>query len=485
MALHDTTSPTPESGKEVAKKNSFASLQKSKLSPAYWRERVFRPSYGTGTERREVLEFWARIQHAGKREAIGLASNDREAASRIAAKLYARIKSSGWAVALAEFAPDRNQVKGVPTVGELIEAANAADIGANTLRGYVVCFRKLAAEAYGVRATANRFDYRSGGLAAWRKRVDSIRLDKLTPKRIQASLDRRIAAAKGNPLTERKARITAASTLRQAKALFSPERKLPFENLPNPFEGVAVNVGTPPKYVSTVKAGDLMRAAQAELAALPIYEKPPQNKAEENSRRENGFRNAEAYKAFLLALGAGLRANEIDNLLWQQIDVSTNTIRIETTATFETKSECSEREVFVDAGLIAELEKFRAKTNSPYVLESERQAKPGAAVASYRAEVTFDTLKKWLRAHGVTAHKPIHYLRKEFGSLICESSDIFTASRQLGHASISLTATYYAENRRRVAPQIGAMLTAGVEAAPQNKELPRTAVENVLPQEAK
>jgi integrase len=128
------------------------------------------------------------------------------------------------------------------------------------------------------------------------------------------------------------------------------------------------------------------------------------------------------------------------------------------TETFDTKTESSEREVFVDAGLIAELERFRTNATGAYVLESERQPKPGAAIASYRAEVTFDALKKWLRAHGITAHKPIHTLRKEFGSLVCESADIFTASRQLGHASIALTATYYTENRRRVAPQIGAML---------------------------
>ena len=420
MTKRDTTPPTPQSGKEVAKKTNSATFQKSKLSPAYWRERVFRPTYGTGADRREVLEFWARIQHAGRREAIGLSTNDREAGSRIAARLYARVKSAGWTVALAEFAPDRNTAKGVPTVGEVIEAASkSADIGANSLRGYVVCFRKLAADAYGVRATANRFDYRNGGLAAWRKRVDSIRLDKLTPKRIQAALDRRVEAAKGNPLAERKARITAASTLRQAKALFSPDRKLPFEKTPNPFAGVTVKVGTPPKYVSTVKAGDLMRAAKTDLAT----------------------NHPEAYKVFLLALGAGLRAAEIDNLQWQQIDAAANTIRVMTTATFETKTESSEREVFVDAGLIAELDKFRAAATSLYVLESERQPKPGAAVASYRAETTFNTLKKWLRANGITGHKPIHTLRKEFGSLVTESADIFTASRQLGHASIALTAT--------------------------------------------
>ena len=438
MTNHDATLPTPESGKEVAKKNSFATFQKSKLSPAYWRERVFRPVYGLKDDRREVLEFWARIQHAGRREAIGLATNDREAASRTAAKLYSRVKAAGWTIALAEFAPDRSAVKGVPTVGEVIEAASksAADIAAITLRGYCISFRKLAADAYGVRATASRFDYRAGGLDVWRKRVDSIRLDKLTPKRIQTALDRQIEAAKGNPLAERSARVTAHAKLQKAKSLFSPDRKLPFENLPNPFAGVAVKVGTPSKYVSTVKAGDLMRAAKTELA----------------------IKDPEAYKVFLLALGAGLRAAEIDNLQWQHIDATENTVRIATTATFETKSDSSEREVFVDPGLIAELEKFRPAATPSYVLESERQPKPGAAIASYRAEITFGRLKKWLRAHGITAQKPIHTLRKEFGSLVTETADIFTASRQLGHASIALTATYYAENRRRVAPAIGAML---------------------------
>ena len=206
---------------------------------------------------------------------------------------------------------------------------------------------------------------------------------------------------------------------------------------------MAVKVGTPPKYVSTVKAGDLMRAAKTELATS----------------------QPESYKAFLLALGAGLRAAEIDNLQWHHVDPVANTIRIETTATFETKTESSEREVFVDAGLIAELEQFRTAPPTSYVLKSKREAKPGAAVASYRAESTFDDLKKWLRANGIGAHKPIHTLRKEFGSLVTQSADIFTASRQLGHASIALTATYYAENRRRAAPQIGAMLATQPEAA--------------------
>lgn len=440
---HDTTRPTPESGAEVAQKKTAPLSTASKFSPAFWRDRVFRRTYTHGGEACEVAEFRARIQHAGKREEVGLNTNDREAAARAAAKLYSRVKATGWTAALAEFAPDRASAKGVPTVGAVIEAASlSGGVGANTLRGYVVCFRRLAASAYGVRATANRFDYRTGGLAAWRKRVDSIRLDKLTPAKIQGALNRRIAEARGNPLAERRAKITAASLLRQAKALFCPDRKLPFENLPDPFKGVSIEAGTPPRYVSTVKAGDLLRDASKELAA----------------------EHPEAYKTFLLALGAGLRANEIDNLQWQNVDARSNVVRVLASDTFNTKTESSEREVFVDAGLIAELDRYRKAATSLYVLESERQPRPNSPVACYRAEATFKTLKKWLRAHGVTAHKPIHTLRKEFGSLVCESSDIFTASRQLGHASIALTATYYTENRRRVAPQIGAMLNTPAKA---------------------
>ena len=437
---HDTTPQNNLSGKEVAKPQNRV----SKFTPAYWRDRVYRPTYTNENGLHEVAELWCRVQHGGRREAVGLGSNDKDQAARNASKLFTRVKAAGWTIALAEFAPDRSTAKGVPTVGEIIEAASkTADVSAQSLRGYVVRFRKLAAEACGIKTTTSRFDYRGDGLTNWRKKVDSISLTELTPERIQDALNKRITTAKGNPLTERKARVTAAAMLRNAKALFAPSRGLAksFETLPNPFAGVSVKGSTPTKYTSTVNAGELMRAARTELATA----------------------HPEAYKAFLLALGAGLRAGEIDNLQWQHIDAKANTVRVMTTATFEAKTKSSEREVFVDAGLIAEIEQYRKAASALYVMESLKEAKPNATAASYRSEVAFDFLKKWLRAHGITAQKPIHTLRKEFGSLVCESSDIFTASRQLGHASIALTATYYTENRRRVAPQIGDMLNPQTE----------------------
>jgi integrase len=46
----------------------------------------------------------------------------------------------------------------------------------------------------------------------------------------------------------------------------------------------------------------------------------------------------------------------------------------------------------------------------------------------------------WLRQQGIMTAKPLHTLRKEFGSVVASSGDIHQAQRQLRHAQISTTA---------------------------------------------
>lgn len=437
MKQGDTTQQNPESGKEVAKEIRFTTFGKSKFTPAYWSDKVFRPEYGQAGEAREVRQFYARMQHAGRRESVALGTNDKEQAARKAAKLFQSVKAIGWDAALAAHSPDRQQSAGAPTVGQFIAAAEqVADVSPRSLRNYAVCFRKIVADAFGIRGDESRFDYVNGGAQAYRARIDRIKIHRITPARVQAALLARVKAAAGNPLAERRARSTAASTLRQAASLWAIDLKGEFGQLPNPFKGVAVKVGTPQKYQSTIDAAALMRAGQTELAK----------------------QDPESFKALLLALGAGLRKAEIDNLQWQHIDESAGTIRVQTTATFHAKTEASEGDVFVDAGLIHALKVYRSKATSLFVLESKLQPNPSARVAYYRAGATFERLTKWLRGKGVLARKPIHDLRKEFGSIVTASADIHTASRQLRHASISTTAAFYADSRRRVAPLIGDML---------------------------
>ena len=424
----------------------------SKFTPAYWRPRLFQPTYGSGDGLRNVEEFYCQIQSAGRREKIALGTNNREEASRTAARLFKTIAAKGWKVALAEVLPgkvERKAASGCPTIGEFLAAilshcvkGNAEPIGKykphldpKTFNNYAVCLRWISARALGVKASASRF---GKGNKAWREHVEKHRLDELTPDLVEETLLQHSNAFLGNPVAERKAKNSAASFARQARSLFAAEvlKHLPFTTIPNPFAGLKVESARIARYVSQMDAATLLRLGRDELKA----DAP------------------EAYKALLLALGAGLRRREIDNLQWQQVDSTRCVVRVMANESFSGKTVDSENEVFVDAGLIAELDQFRAAAGSLYVLEESRKVNALAVRSEYRAAEPFAVLVAWLRKQGVTSHKPIHALRKEFGSIVTASSDIHVAMNQLRHSDISTTAKYYTDARRRVAPQIGSML---------------------------
>src|ERR1700733_8715835 len=100
MQSHTTLSDS-QSEKEVRKvsgQNDLltprpkASAKASRFSVEYWRERVFRPTYGHGEE---VLEWYAQIQYRGRREKVGLGTNNKEAASRQATHFYSTLREKG------------------------------------------------------------------------------------------------------------------------------------------------------------------------------------------------------------------------------------------------------------------------------------------------------------------------------------------------------------------------------------------------------
>jgi integrase len=95
----------------------------------------------------------------------------------------------------------------------------------------------------------------------------------------------------------RTARISVNAILRRARSLFSPRklRHLPLTLArPLPFEGIEFAARQSMKYRSEIDVEKLIAQARHEL--------------EHN--------DPEAYKAFLLAVGLGLRRKEIDLLEW-------------------------------------------------------------------------------------------------------------------------------------------------------------------------
>lgn len=416
-------------------------LAPSRFSAAYWANRVFRPKFSNGKSEKvtEATEYYVQIQVARKRGKIALQTATKDEAARRAARLYEAIRRKGWEQALAEFAPDKARSNGVPTIGEFIAAVEeVATQNPKTIRGYAVSLRWIAARAFKVRSDRERFDHRTGGNAKWKAKIDRISIADLTPRKVENALAKFIAEAGASPLAQDRAKRSAASIARQARAMFSPKltRKLDFDSIPNPFDGVHVESARVTRYHGTIDAAALFQDARKELSGS----------------------DPEAYKVLLLALGAGLRRLEIDTLTWPQVDAEKALIRIETTEHFRTKTRDSEGTVFVDPGLIAELETFRKSATGLFVLESPLEPRPNSNVARYRANATFKRLNTWLRSKGVMGHKPIHTLRKEFGSLIAGSADIHTASRQLRHASIHVSAAYYVDHRKKTVVPVGEFL---------------------------
>jgi integrase len=248
-----------------------------------------------------------------------------------------------------------------------------------------------------------------------------------------------------DPLKRRAARISVNSLMRQAKSLFTPDI-LKFIRLNisgTPFDGVRFEPRQSMRYRSSFNVEDVIGSAQEEL---------PQ----------------EQLTVFLLAVMAGLRRNEIDKLEWPSFRWAQNVIRIEPTRYLQPKSENSIGDVEVDPELMEIFRGFKARAKGNFVVESDVPARMDATYSHYRCERDFTALNKWLRAHGVTGNRPLHTLRKEYGSQVCAKHGIYAASQALRHADIAITNAHYLDPRKRSTVGLGSLLKGSTDVVPIN-----------------
>jgi integrase len=372
----------------------------------------------------------------GRRETFSLVkANKTEAATR-AKEIYLSLKAAGWDPTLAKFKP-KIAPKSVSTVRDLLEELEGHWSGqAKTFRDYCRSFRTILSQIFEIRGGREKFDYVNGGRDAWVAKIDRIKLAEVTPDKVNKWRIAFVKRAGTNPVKQRRARITCNSLMRQAKSLFSPEL-LAHVSLQNPgklpFDGVIFYDRESMRYRSKVDIEALIRDAMREL---------PQ----------------EQLKIFLLASMAGLRRNEIDKLQWPAFRWDDRVIRIEATEFFSPKTSVGEGDVSIDKQLLALFRGWHAKATSTFVVEADAEPCPGATYTHYRAQRHFDALAEWLRTKGITATKPLHELRKEFGSLICAKYGIYTASKMLRHSRITTTEEHYLDQKERVTVGLGRLL---------------------------
>jgi integrase len=382
-----------------------------------------------------------RIQFRGREMSFTLRTGNRDAAAQKAASVYRDLVNLGVETTIAKYRASAatKEPERPATIGGWISAANKVFDGKPaTFGGYARALRFIASEILAV--VKNKKRYGRKNARSYRQGIDDLPLTILTPEAIQTWRIQYVQKAGENPARQRSARITCNSNLRQAKALFS-RKILKFTSgvaLPDPlpFAGVELYPRESMRYHSKLNPAVLLQSAKENL-----FETDP-----------------EAFKALLLALGAGLRRGEIDRLLWRQVGVDAGVIHIETTEAGGLKSSDSAGDVPIDQTLSSILRGFRAKAHGQYVLEE------GTGITSsrpwgqrYRCGDVFDRLTKWLRKQGVEGAKPLHTLRKEAGSIIATKAGIHAASRFLRHADIQVTSMHYADHKERVTVDIGAL----------------------------
>ncbi len=443
-----------ESVQETSKQDS-STLRRGlpKSDVRYWQSVLFHPSYTRDGTAHQVADWAVKIQHRGRRETFSLGTPNKTAAAGRARDVYLSLKGAGWEETLLKYKPGlsaKSTDDTVATVGGFIAAAKAAaSARENTLEGYAKAFRKIVADMHGIEGGKLKFDYFRGGRDKWLAQINAVSLATITPESVQQWKLSFIRNAGNSPLKQREAKNSANAFLRNARSLFSPKllKFIPLK-LPAvpPFADVQFEPRSSTRYKSVVDAVTLVTAARTELAQD----------------------HPEQFKIFLLGIMAGLRRREIDLLEWPSLDFERGLIRIVATEYFQPKSEDSAGDVEVDAELLEIFRVARGKATGPFVIESKNPPRPKATYRHYRCQWDFEALAAWLKGKGVSSRNPLHAMRKEFGSLLCERGGIFEASRALRHADIRTTSAHYLDRKRRVTVGLGGLL---VNSSATNKEM--------------
>ncbi len=409
-----------------------------KADARYWQQK------GRFVVDRRSRFLCCKIQVRGRRESFPLRTANKTTAAAKAALIYGDVIALGWDAAMLKHKPDETPVTSGKVGALIIAVTELADVRPVTLAANVAAFRRIVGDIARVEATESRYAPSGAKRTARLAAIDAVPLEKITPAAIEAwKLAFVTARAAGGEDKARAARNSANTFLRSARSLFSKsllrflgERVvLPS---PLPFEGVQFFPRQSMRYAGGFDVAKLIEKAHSELGQESEH--------------------AEEWKALLLTLFAGLRRNEADKLRWQSIDLAAGVIRIEAHGDFSPKAETSLGEVPINSEVAALLRGLRAREPKAVYVLAGTTAKRGVNYRHYRAAATFERLVAWLRANGVESKTPIHTLRKEAGSLVCQSAGLFAASRFLRHADVAITAQHYASQKDRVTVGMGALL---------------------------
>ena len=433
--IHENENPrnAVEDTKSV---QEVSSAVRGKTHSDYWLKKVFRPTYQAEGEKREAGLFTVKIQFAARRESFPLNTSNRVEAARKAKQIWISLAANGWDKTLIQFKPQAIYVPPTfVTVGNYLDYLEQQKLySAQALYRNVTKFFTALGSMFETDKPRTRFDARRDGLKKWREKLRAIKLVDLTPARIEIWKNNYLALRAENPMRALNAKHTLDGYIRASKAMFGPRIRKRLADF-----GITFPEPIPFANTSFVTRG---RSAFRYRSRIDPY------RLTNLAFQELQQSQPEQLKIFLLGLHLGLRRNEIDKLLWSQFDFENRILRIEVTEYAQLKTEGSGDDIGLETELANFFQREFKKATGIFVIDGINMPRKTNGWDHYRAQPHFGELCAWLREKGVTAQKPLHTLRKEFGKLITEKLGLFAASLALRHTSPTVTATYYADDTR-------------------------------------
>ena len=423
--------PSPPEHPERRDKRDKTTIRAGRDSQAYWKTKV-KPRVVRG---QPTPELYCRL-FEGKREAwICCDSSNRGIAADKARNYYLRMKAIGLPALLAELRPDIRPDR-VCTVGEYLAAARPfAKARPRVFDQYAAALRRVFALVLDLEGPAERFYAKGEAAAAWRVKLDNLRLDAITPQDVEKWRVAFVNAEADH--AKRKARAVSVSTyLRNAKGAFA--RKILAQVAPA--EGKAAVCLPSPLPLAGLTAPATSRRFRPQVKALDLY----------NAALRDFADKPDTLCAALLLLTGGLRRGEADLLEWSNVNLADGKITITATEFFTPKTAAGDRVVKLPPD-VATLLRARRKGRRDAVFVLDGPAPKNSAKGyEYRADA-WPVLTAWLRTQGVTDPTPLHSLRKHAGSLVYDAGGLEAARRFLGHKKIATTSGSYLKAREVVA----------------------------------
>ncbi|MGB2560895.1 MAG: tyrosine-type recombinase/integrase [Akkermansiaceae bacterium] len=389
--------------------------------------------------------YSVQIQHAGKRTWFQLHTANKRDAGRKARDIFLSLKSIGMEATLEKYKPSKAEKITSPTIGDIINAYLRVS-KVQSAQTYINALRLIVAGAMEIEKDHTRYDHANGGNAAWRATVDAVKLADITQTAIDQWIKRFVDKKTADDYTkQRSAMVSVNSFLTNACSIFGKkvigsmreQLELPEEIVFKQITKFTRQQIKPKPYKSVFDVEELIGQARKKLI---------------------GIEQDQQWLIFLLSVSSGLRRDEIDKLIWSQIDFRKHRISLEETKYWKPKGTIGD--VNLDPQLSHLIKAYKKKSDSEFVIQSDVAPRFQTKSRHYRAEKHFEALISWLRANGLAeAKKPIHTLRKEAGSRINKLYGLAAAQKFLRHADVSTTASYYVSTDDKLTTGFGGLLT--------------------------